>query len=299
MSTIEPTTTGPAAQAGGLPRRRVLQVGAALLPGLIGSRLLGDAMTAATAAPQPPAGASDTNAAPATNAAPPAAYDPSAHRWAFACDTTTCLGCGHCVIACKAENGVPTDAEHTRTWIELHIVGEDGVVRFDSPDAGINGFTPQEADALAAGVPISQAYFVPRLCMQCENPPCVNVCPVSATYRNADGVVLVDEQRCLGCGYCMAACPYGARYIVPNGSQAPKGVAGVVDKCTFCYHRITKGLQPACVEACPVEARVFGDLNDPASPVNKVLRSSRTQVMKPTLGTRPRVHYVGLESEVG
>jgi tetrathionate reductase subunit B len=135
--------------------------------------------------------------------------------------------------------------------------------------------------------------------MQCENPPCVNVCPVSATYRNVDGVILVDEQRCIGCGYCMVACPYGARYIVPNGSQAPKGVAGVVDKCTFCYHRITKGLQPACVEVCPVGARVFGDLNDPASPVNAILQSQRTEVMKPTLGTRPRVHYVGMESEVG
>ena len=301
MPLASPSPAASAAGGSGVSRRHVLQAGAVLLPALVGSSLVGAAVAAAAPVPTPEASAApaaDADASPAaTGAAQP--YDPTQHRWAFACDTTTCIGCGHCVVACKAENGVPDDGEHTRTWIELHIVGQDGVTRVDSPEAGMHGFTPEEALALSEGVPISQSYFVPRLCMQCENPPCVNVCPVSATYRNVDGVTLVDEQRCIGCGYCMVACPYGARYIVPNGGQAPKGVAGVVDKCTFCYHRITRGLQPACVEVCPVEARVFGDLNDPASPINALLQSTRTSVMKPTLGTRPRVHYVGLESEVG
>ena len=135
--------------------------------------------------------------------------------------------------------------------------------------------------------------------MQCENPPCTWVCPVSATYRTQDGVVLVDENRCIGCGYCLVACPYGARYMVPAGETTPKGVAGVVDKCTFCYHRITRGQLPACAEVCPVNARIFGDLDDPASAVSVAVTEKRVQVMKPSLGTRPRVYYTGIEGEVG
>ncbi len=107
--------------------------------------------------------------------------------------------------------------------------------------------------------------------MQCENSPCTAVCPVGATYRTADGVVLIDEERCIGCGYCVVACPYGARYIVPADGETPRGVAGVADKCTFCYHRITVGQSPACVVACPVGARMFGDLNDPDSEVSVTL----------------------------
>ncbi len=134
--------------------------------------------------------------------------------------------------------------------------------------------------------------------MQCENPPCTWVCPVSATYRTADGVILVDEQRCIGCGYCVVACPYGARYIVPAGDTTPKGVAGVADKCTFCYHRITRGQLPACAEVCPVNARNFGDRKDPKSAVSVAIDQKRVRAMKPALGTRPRVFYTGLEGEV-
>jgi tetrathionate reductase subunit B len=135
--------------------------------------------------------------------------------------------------------------------------------------------------------------------MQCQNSPCTSVCPVSATYTSPDGVVLVDQARCIGCGYCVVACPYGARYLVPSGEITPMGYAGVVDKCTFCYHRITRGMRPACVEVCPVEARQIADLKDPTDPVTMQLESKRTVVMKPELGTRPRVKYVGLEGEVG
>ena len=134
--------------------------------------------------------------------------------------------------------------------------------------------------------------------MQCELSPCTTVCPVGATYRTADGVILVDETRCIGCGYCVVSCPYGARYIVPAGERTPTGVAGVADKCTFCYHRITRGQKPACVDVCPVGARKFGDLNDPNSDVNVALRQESSRVLRPQLGTKPRVFYLGLEDEL-
>ncbi len=287
----EPGKAGTTEQGGSsmtLSRRRILQLGVAALPAICGARLA----TGALAAP-------DAGAARAAEAdAPAAAYDPAAHRWAFTVDTTTCIGCGHCVEACKLENHVPEEPEFNRTWVELHVLGQDGTVHVSAPEAGIHGFPTEETLPAAVAAGIRDAYFVPRLCMQCENPPCTWVCPVSATYRTEDGVVLVDENRCIACGACVVACPYGARYVVPAGGVTPKGVAGVVDKCTFCYHRITRGNLPACAEVCPVGARMFGDLNDAESPVSVAVREKRVRVMKPALGTRPRVSYVGLEGEV-
>ncbi len=105
-----------------------------------------------------------------------------------------------------------------------------------------------------------------------------------------DGVVLVDQEHCIGCGYCIQACPYGARFFLPDKN--------IIDKCTWCYHRIHKGLVPACVEVCPVEARVFGDLWDPESPVRKILAERRIYVLKPDLGTEPKVYYIGFEKGV-
>ncbi len=180
--------------------------------------------------------------------------------------------------------------------MELHLLAEDGTVTIESPDGGRYGFPAEEAPV--TGAPVRDAYFVPRLCMQCENPPCTWVCPVSATYRTVDGVVLVDQDRCIGCGYCLQACPYGARYMVPAGTTSPRGVAGVVDKCTFCYHRITRGMQPACAEVCPAGARIFGDLKDATSNVSVALDEKRVRAMKPALGTKPHVYYAGLEGEV-
>jgi len=226
-------------------------------------------------------------------------YDATVHRWGFVVDTNRCIGCGLCVVACKEENDVPDDPKYSRTWVERHTTTADGVVHVDSPEGGIYGFEPGPAPASMGGSPVTDARFVPRLCMQCEASPCTGVCPVGATYRTADGVILVDEERCIGCGYCVVACPYGARYIVPAGGDMPRGVAGVADKCTFCYHRITTGQRPACVEVCPVGARLFGDLNDPASPVSVAMREAPTTVIRADLGTRPRVAYVGLEGEAG
>jgi Fe-S-cluster-containing hydrogenase components 1 len=270
-----------------ISRRAVLGLGVVGLPCLAGSSLLFDWLT------------NLTDAAATENAEPIAArYDPAAHRWGFVVDTNTCIGCGLCVVACKEENNVPKDPEYSRTWVERHTTTADGTIRVDSPEGGINGFEPGVAPVTVAGLTVTDTRFVARLCMQCENSPCTAVCPVGATYRTPDGVILVDEDRCIGCGYCVVACPYGARYIVPAGGDMPRGVPGVADKCTFCYHRITTGRRPACVDACPVGARTFGDLDDPTSPVSVVLREKPTRVLKAALGTRPRVYYVGLEGEV-
>lgn len=282
----EPGATPPDAPSSArISRRQILTVGAVALPCLAGATLLFDWLTDLTDV--------DTS----ENAEPIVArFDPEAHDWAFVVDSNTCIGCGLCVVACKEENHVPKDPEYSRTWVERHTTTASGIVLIDSPEGGINGYA-DVAPVATAGAAVTDVRFVPHLCMQCENAPCVGVCPVGATYHTPDGIVLIDEDRCIGCGYCIVACPYGARYIVPAGGDMPRGVPGVADKCTFCYHRITTGRRPACVEACPVGARAFGDLNDPASTVSVALRDKPTKVLKGTLGTKPRVHYVGLEGE--
>jgi Fe-S-cluster-containing dehydrogenase component len=269
-----------------ISRREVLKVGVVALPCMAGSSLLFGWLSDLT----------DSGAAQNTEPMV-AGYDPTAHRWGFAVNTNTCTGCGLCVVACKDENNVPKDPEYSRTWVERHTKTADGTLVMDSPEGGINGYEPGLAPGTLAGASIVDTRFVPHLCMQCEDAPCISVCPVGATYHTPDGIVLIDEERCIGCGYCIVACPYGARYIVPAGGDMPRGVPGVADKCTFCYHRITTGRRPACVEACPVGARTCGDLNDPAGALSIIVRDQPTVVLKEGLGTKPRVFYVGLEGE--
>lgn len=276
-----------------LSRRQVVAAGLAALPALVAARAITalPAVVAAAAEPAP--------VGPAAVEEPiVAVYDATAHRWGFVVDCRACIGCGLCVEACRAENSVPERHGATRTWIERRTLTSDGDLLVESPEAGAHGFPIEVETGAAAGAAMTVAdgmsAFVPRLCFQCDNSPCVSVCPVSANHKTADGVVLVDQDRCIGCGYCVVACPYGARYIVPSGSSAPTGNAGVADKCTFCYHRITKGRQPACVEICPTRARNFGDLNDPTSTVSVLLRDEETVAMKESLGTQPRLRYIGL-----
>jgi Fe-S-cluster-containing dehydrogenase component len=276
-----PSIDPPLARLPDISRRQLLRMAALAAPCLVGAGAVFEWLTSATASAQPldPIVAS---------------YDASAHRWGFVVDVGSCIGCGKCVVACKTENNVPTQAEHTRTWIERRSTTVTNRVVVDSPEAGAVGFNePPPGDAT-----VLNGQFVARLCMQCENSPCTQVCPVGATYRTADGVILVDETRCIGCGYCVVACPYGARYLVPAGANTPTGVAGVADKCTFCYHRITRAQQPACVTVCPVGARKFGDLDDPRSEVSVILTEQPSRVLRPDLGTKPRVHYVGLRDEL-
>ncbi len=204
--------------------------------------------------------------------------------WAYVVDTYKCIGCGNCVKACKKENHVPEDHHVYRTWVESYRVKPDGQVTIESPNGGFDGFNDVEYGK------DEKAFFVPKLCNQCKEPPCVQVCPVGATYKTKDGVVLVNRKWCIGCSYCIQACPYKARFIHPE--------VHVADKCTWCYHRISKGMKPACVQACPTGARSFGDLSDETSTVREVLKTKRVGVLHPELGTKPAVYYVGLDKEV-
>jgi len=217
-------------------------------------------------------------------------------RWAFLVDTYKCIGCGYCVKACKLENEIPFEADVSRTWVERYVVTKEGEVFADAPKEARYGFITSRVD-LGMGkfkdIPqdrIDKAFFVPKLCNQCDKPPCVQVCPVGATYQAADGVVLVDRTWCIGCGYCIMACPYGMRFFHPQFH--------VAEKCNFCYHRINKGMRPACVLACPEGARRIGNIKDPDDPVAKVIMTQRVTIHKPEYGTNPQVYYIGLSEEV-
>ena len=208
-------------------------------------------------------------------------YDWTRHYWGFAVDTTLCIGCCACMRACRSENDVPRG--NYRTWVERYRTDPDDEVSVDVATDGEHVF----GEASGAVV---KAFFVPKLCNHCEKPVCNQVCPVGAAYRTEDGVVLVDQKHCIGCGYCVQACPYGSRFINPRTHLA--------DKCTFCYHRITRGRPPACVLACPKEARLFGDLKDPYSSLSIILRQRRYRVLRPEMGTHPKCYYLGLDREV-
>lgn len=213
-------------------------------------------------------------------------YDAASHWYGMGVDVDRCIGCGRCAEACKEENMVPREPYFFRTWVERYIKKTDREVYVDSPNGGINGFRNTEI----AEKDILRSFYVPKLCNQCSRPPCVQVCPVGATYETKDGVVLVDSKYCIGCRYCIQACPYGARYLHP--------VTRVADKCTFCYHRITKGLRPACVEVCPTSARIFGEVRNANTPLWRFVRTHELEVLKPHLRTDPKVFYNSLDSEV-
>ena len=183
----------------------------------------------------------------------------SEQRLGMAIDLALCIGCNACAVACKMENGVGLG--HFNTWVESWDVDRDGDVRRAS---------------------------VPKLCNHCANPACVSVCPTGASYVDADGSVQIDTGKCIGCKYCMAACPYGVRYLVEE--------TGDVHKSTFCHHRSSNGLLPACVGTCVTKARVFGDLNDPDSDVSKLLaEAGGGEVLLADMGMEPSVRYVDLE----
>lgn len=197
-------------------------------------------------------------------ATPAVAAEEKKPHWGMLIDTRRCIGCQACTIACSMENGLPEG--QFRTVVATYAV------------------TTQEGQAGVA--------TVPRTCNHCEEPPCIPVCPVGATFKRKDGIVLVDGDKCVGCAYCVQACPYDARFINHHTGKA--------DKCTFCSHRVEAGLLPACVETCVGGARLFGDMNDPNSEISRrVLEAKgKTSVLKPEAGTKPRVFYIGLDKEL-
>jgi tetrathionate reductase subunit B len=213
-------------------------------------------------------------------------YTTADHWWAMAVDIEVCIGCGNCVRACKEENDVPREPMYFRTWVERYTVRDNDIEHptVESPDGGYDGFKDQKAEEGA------KSFFVPKLCNHCAHSPCVQVCPVGATFESPDGVVLVDRTYCLGCRYCVQACPYGCRYIHPERKT--------VDKCSLCYHRITKGLTTACCETCPTGARMLGDLKNPKDPIHAFVRDHKVQVLKPQMATGSKVYYNGLDGSV-
>lgn len=207
------------------------------------------------------------------------------HYYGMGIQTNKCIGCGRCMEACKDENNVPRDPFFVRTWVERYTIRKNGDVTIQAIDR-----MSEDSAATPADREMMRSFFVPKLCNQCDNPPCVQVCPVGATFKTEDGVILVDEKRCIGCRYCIQACPYGARYLHP--------VTQTADKCTFCYHRISQGLLPACVEVCPTQARIFGDTRSGASTLTRFKRMNKLHVLKPYLNTEPKVIYSDLDGEV-
>lgn len=179
-------------------------------------------------------------------------------RWGVVIDLQRCMGCHACSIACKAEQDVPLG--HFKSWVAVSQKGRYPNVR---------------------------RQFLRVMCNHCDAPPCVEGCPTGATFQRPDGIVAQDSSKCIGCAYCVQACPYGVRYTDPRTRTA--------EKCDLCLHRIEQGLAPACVATCNGRALVFGDLNDPASEVSRLIATHPVQTLRPEAGTEPRVYYIGLD----
>lgn len=209
----------------------------------------------------------------------------------YALNLTVCIGCRRCADACHQENN--HDRRTNNSYIRVYEL-PNGTMDFEHGDATYDHAVPRDGH-----------YYMPVQCQQCDSPPCVKVCPVEATWKEEDGIVVVDYDWCIGCRYCEAACPYHARRFNWEAPQIPAEEInpdqaylsnrirpqGVMEKCTFCLHRTREGRMPACLEACPTGARVFGNLLDPKSEICWVLENKRVFVLKEELGTHPRFFY--------
>ncbi len=197
-------------------------------------------------------------------------------RWGIVIDLARCVGCYTCIAACKAKNGTPKDV----FWAKV-LEKEEGTF------------------------PSAKRVFWPVLCNHCKTPACLEVCPSGATTQRPDGIVEIDQDKCIGCRYCMQACPYNIRVFMDDVKRYfPKGLTpyeegmykrwqkGTVTKCDFCVDRVDQGQEPMCVETCPSSASVFGDLDDPDSEVSRLIREFRGEQLRPEFGTDPSVYYL-------
>ena len=212
----------------------------------------------------------------------------------YGLDLSRCIGCRRCVYACVDENNQSKDPQIHWITVLRFKKGE----KFSDLEESEKYYNPPQ-------VPEKEYFYMPVQCQQCENPPCVRSCPTQATWKDPDGIVVIDYNWCIGCRYCMAACPYGARHfnwsepgrkpeeINPNThylGNRPR-YKGVVEKCTFCIQRTRNGRYPACVEACPVGARKFGNLLDPNSEMRYLIEHKRVFRLKEALNTNPKFYY--------
>jgi Fe-S-cluster-containing dehydrogenase component len=175
-------------------------------------------------------------------------------RYAMAIDTKKCVGCSDCVVACQIENNVPIG--YCRDWI---------------------------VEVTTGTYPNLSMELRSERCNHCTNAPCVRCCPTTASHITDGGIVLVDEDNCIGCKACIASCPYDARFVHPKGH---------IDKCTFCIHRVKKGQDPACVAVCPTKCMYFGDTDDPNSEISKIIKTRKWKTLIPEAGTQPNIYYL-------
>lgn len=212
-------------------------------------------------------------------------------KFGYAINLSKCNGNGKCMEACNRENN------HHRSTNQSYIrvlEMSKGSMDMEKGQTTYDHLVPQD-----------DKYYLPVQCQQCDNPPCVTVCPVEATWKEDDGIVVVDYNWCIGCRYCEAACPYHARRFNWEQPEIPADEVnpdqgflsnrirpqGTVEKCHYCLHRTRAGRAPACLEACPTGARVFGDLNDPDSNINWIIQNKRVFILKEELGTKPCFFY--------